>query len=49
VPAMVGVVFVITDLMFGLTAAVMVTAVMALCFVLLWFVLPLRYRGYNSG
>lgn len=48
VPAMVGVVFVITDLMFGLTAALVVTILMALCFVLLWFVLPLRYRGDNE-
>jgi hypothetical protein len=48
VPAMVGVVFVITDLMFGLTAAVIVTALMALAFVLLWFVLPLPYRGNNK-
>jgi hypothetical protein len=44
VPAMVGVVFVITDLMFGVTAAVIVTALMALAFVLLWFVFPLFYR-----
>jgi hypothetical protein len=48
VPAMVGVVFVITDLMFGLTAAVIVTVLMALAFVLLWFVLPLPYRGNNE-
>ena len=45
VPAMVGVVFVITDLIFGLTAAVIVTILMALSFSLLWFALPLRYRG----
>jgi hypothetical protein len=44
VPAMVGVVFVITDLMFGVTPAVIVTALMALAFVLLWFVFPLFYR-----
>jgi hypothetical protein len=48
VPAMVGVVFVITDLIFGLTAAVIVTILMALFFVLLWFVLPLPYRGNNE-
>jgi hypothetical protein len=48
VPAMVGVVFVITDLMFGLTTALIVTVLMALFFVLLWFVLPLRYRGENG-
>jgi hypothetical protein len=45
VPAMVGVVFVITDLIFGLRAAVIVTILMALSFSLLWFALPLRYRG----
>jgi hypothetical protein len=45
VPAMVGVVFVITDFIFGLTAGVVVTALLALFFVILWFVYPLRYRG----
>jgi len=45
VPAMVGVVFVITDFIFDLTAAVTVTALLALAFALLWFALPLRYRG----
>jgi hypothetical protein len=48
VPAMVGVVFVITDLMFSPTAAVIVTILMAISFVLLWFILPLRYRGNNE-
>jgi hypothetical protein len=43
VPAMVGVLFVITDLMFGLVTASVVTAIVALGFVLLWFVLPLFY------
>jgi hypothetical protein len=42
---MVGVVFVISDLLFGLTTAIIVTVLLALFFVLLWFVLPLRYRG----
>jgi len=45
VPAMVGVVFVITDFIFGLTAAVIVTGLLALFFALLWFVLPLRFRS----
>ncbi len=49
VPAMVGVMYVITDLIFGLTAALMVTVVMVLLFVSLWFVLPLPYRGKNEG
>jgi hypothetical protein len=44
VPAMVGVVFVITDLMFGLAWALAVTVVMAASFAGLWFVLPLPYR-----
>jgi hypothetical protein len=45
VPAMVGVLFVITDLIFGSVAAIFVTVIVTLFFVLLWFVLPLRYRG----
>jgi hypothetical protein len=49
VPAMVGVVFVISDLLFGLTTALIVTALLALFFALLWFVLPLRYRGDGKG
>jgi hypothetical protein len=44
VPAMVGVVFVITDLMFGMAGAVAVTVVMAASFAGLWFVFPLLYR-----
>jgi hypothetical protein len=45
VPAMVGVMYVITDLIFGLTAALIVTVVMVLLFVSLWFILPFPYRG----
>jgi isoprenylcysteine carboxyl methyltransferase (ICMT) family protein YpbQ len=48
VPAMVGVVYVITDRMFGFVGAVAVTAVMAASFVGLWFGLPLLYRR-NGG
>jgi hypothetical protein len=48
VPAMVGVVYVITDLIFSLTAALIVTILMALAFLLLWFVLPIPYRGNNK-
>ena len=48
VPAMVGVIFVNTDLMFGLMGAVAVTVLMALVFGLLWFALPLWYRR-NGG
>jgi Family of unknown function (DUF6328) len=43
VPAMVGVLFVITDLIFGMVAAIVTTALVALGFVLLWFVLPYHY------
>ena len=44
-PAIVGVVFVITAFIFDLTAAFVVTGLLALFFVMLWFVFPLRYRG----
>ena len=43
VPAMVGVLFVITDLIFGMVAAIVTTALVALGFVLLWFVFPYLY------
>jgi Family of unknown function (DUF6328) len=49
VPAMVGVVFVITDLIFGLALALAVTVLMTLSFGLLWFALPLRYRASKSS
>jgi hypothetical protein len=49
VPAMVGVVFVISDLIFGLGTAIVVTALLALFFALLWFALPLRYRAESKG
>ena len=48
VPAMVGVMYVITDLIFGLTAALIVTIIMALIFMSLWFILPLPYRGNHE-
>jgi hypothetical protein len=48
VPAMVGVVYVITDLIFGLTTALIVATDMALSFLFHWFVLPLPYRGNNE-
>jgi hypothetical protein len=44
VPAMVGVIFVITDLMFGALGALVVTALMVASFAGLWFALPLWYR-----
>src|SRR5215213_6901145 len=47
VPAMVGAVFVISDFTFGLGAALAVTLLLVAFFALLWFALPLRYRGTN--
>jgi hypothetical protein len=44
VPAMVGVVFVISDLLFGGAFAAGVAAVMAGSFAVLWFGIPLWYR-----
>jgi hypothetical protein len=49
VPAMVGAVFVVSDFIFGLGAAVVVTLLLAFFFALLWFALPLRYRGGDEG
>ena len=48
VPAMVGVMFVITDLIFGMTAALIVTVVMTLIFLFLWFLLPIPYRDNDE-
>ena len=44
VPGMVGAIFVITDILFGSTAATVGTAIIAAFFVYVWFVLPIRYR-----
>jgi len=49
VPAMVGAVFVVTAFIFGLGSALGVTLLLVLFFALLWFVLPLRYRGKVGG
>jgi len=49
VPAMVGAVFVVSDFIFGLGAAVVVTLLLTFFFALLWFALPLRYRGRDGG
>jgi hypothetical protein len=49
VPAMVGAVFVVSDFIFGLGAAVVVTLLLTFFFALLWFALPLRYRGRDRG
>ena len=48
VPAMVGAVFVVTAFIFGLGSALGVTLLLVLFFAMLWFVLPLRYRGVNG-
>ena len=45
VPAMVGAVFVVSAFIFGLGAAVVVTLLLVFFFALIWFALPLRYRG----
>src|SRR5947209_2072420 len=46
VPGMIGVIFVITDLLFGsLGISLLVTGVIAGAFTLLWFALPLMYGG----
>jgi len=49
VPAMVGAVFVVSDFIFGLGAAVIATLLLGFFFALLWFALPLRYRGRDEG
>ncbi|MCA1728436.1 MAG: DUF6328 family protein [Actinobacteria bacterium] len=52
VAAMVGAMFVITDVLFGSTAAAIATIVIACFFLYFWFVLPIRYRlngGFNGG
>jgi len=49
VPAMVGAVFVVADFIFGRVAAFTVTLLLIAFFALVWFVLPLRYRGKNGG
>ncbi len=48
VPGMVGVMFVITDILFGSTLAATATAVVTSFFVYVWFVLPIRYRLNDS-
>jgi hypothetical protein len=48
VPAMVGAVFVISAFIFGLSVAVAVTLLLVVFFALMWFALPLRYRGANG-
>ena len=49
VPAMVGAVFVVSDFIFGLGAAAVVTLLLALFFAVIWFAIPLRYRGSDEG
>lgn len=47
-PAMSGSIFVVTDMAFNLLVASIVTVVMIVCFLWLWFALPLLY-GSHSG
>jgi hypothetical protein len=44
VPGMVGAMFVITDILFGSTAAAAATAAITAFFLYVWFVIPIRYR-----
>ena len=44
VPGMLGAIFVITDLLFGLTAAAAGTALITAFFIYVWFVIPMRFR-----
>ena len=48
VPAMVGAVFVVSAFIFGLGVGVAVTTLLVGLFALLWFALPLRYRGADA-
>ena len=45
VPGMVGVIYVITDVLFDSALAFLATAAVTAFFVYFWFVLPLRYRA----
>jgi hypothetical protein len=47
VPGMVGVIFVITDLLFSLLVAVLVTAAFAIFVILLWFILQVLYSDQD--
>jgi hypothetical protein len=51
VPAMVGVMFVITDILFGSTPAAAVTAAITAFFAYVWFVMPIQYglKGNRSS
>src|SRR5918911_3567310 len=44
VPGMLGAIFVVTDLLFGLTAAAAGTALITAFFIYVWFVIPIRFR-----
>jgi hypothetical protein len=44
VVAMVGVMFVITDILFGSVAAALATATVSGFFLYVWFLMPIRYR-----
>ena len=47
-PAMSGAIFVVTDIVFNVVVAYVVTALMFISFVWLWFVLPLSH-GFRRG
>jgi hypothetical protein len=40
---------VVSDFIFGLGAAIVVTLILAFFFAVLWFALPFRYRGSGEN
>jgi Family of unknown function (DUF6328) len=48
VPGMTGTFFVVTDLLFGLPIALVVTVVLSAAFISLWFILPLLYGNRQA-
>jgi hypothetical protein len=49
VPGMLGALFVITDLLFGVVVASIVAGVLVVVLLGLWFALPLTYRNNHNG
>jgi hypothetical protein len=49
VPGMLGALFVITDLLFGLVVASIVAGVLVVVLLGLWFAFPLAYRNNHNG
>jgi fructose-specific phosphotransferase system IIC component len=49
VPGMLGALFVITDLLFGVVVASIVAGVLVVVLLGLWFAIPLAYRNQHDG